>query len=99
MLRDEYERKIGFGLAVRKLAGHDDVPVILRTSFIREETNCRMSFWDPLREEEDTAAQAASSEGSCPRMLRPLPHRVRSPLFFSVQSRQGKQQGQPERSV
>ena len=41
-----------------------------------------MSFWEPLREEEDTAAQAASSEGSCPRMLRPLPHRVRSPLFF-----------------
>ena len=28
MLRDEHERKIGFGLAVRKLAGHDDVPVI-----------------------------------------------------------------------
>lgn len=28
MLRDEHERKIGFGLAVRELAGHDDVPVI-----------------------------------------------------------------------
>ena len=35
MLRDEHERKIGFGLAVRELAGHDDVPVIFAHRYIK----------------------------------------------------------------
>ena len=91
MLRDEHERKIGFGLAVRKLAGHDDVPVIFAHQLHQRGNELQNVLLGSVAGRGRHRCTSSFFRGQLPQNVASLtPQGQITAFLFSVQSRQGK---------
>lgn len=91
MLRDEHERKIGFGLAVRKLAGHDDVPVIFAHQLHQRGNELQNVLLGSVAGRGRHRCTSSFFRGQLPQNVASLtPQGQITAFLFSVQSRQGE---------
>ena len=91
MLRDEHERKIGFGLAVRKLAGHDDVPVIFAHQLHQRGNELQNVLLGAVAGRGGHRCTSSFFRGQLPQNIASLTPQGQITVFlFPVQSRQGK---------